>query len=817
MQSWVIQRNVSDFKELPGITTLDGRKADSYFYDQDSNTTILLGSANAANKNRTQYLFGADRTDDTLTGGAKNDHLYGMAGNDTLIGGLGNDWLEGGAGDDIYNITGNEGVDTILDCDGHGRINFEGTDLSDISPDYVSFNQWRSRTGAYRYRLTDQLDGSHDLIVTGQQGGCIIIKDYSNGKLGISLKSAVADQVSPFDLIIQGDLAATVPRQMDSFGNLVTDPNQADPNHADTLWGSPGADKILGQDGDDLLHDEPKTDFLNGRSDNSDDWLDGGGGNDGIFASGGNDTLIGGDGSDVMAGYTGDDKLYGQAQISIDDALLKNASQQGSGLKGDIMSGDDGNDTLIGDAGNDTLSGGANDDILVGGGGDDNLLGDKVPVDLSYGANWIVTRRVIQQGNFTNYILNYQIDIPYYGTLSGWRAESVEGGRDVLYGQSGDDWLYGGNGNDYLDGGRDNDILFGGAGADILLGGEGNDVLNGDTDFASLADQSNDWIDGGSGNDILSGEGGNDTLIGGTGNDLLDGGSGDDTYLVRAGDGVDDITETSGNDTLCIDRNYADLHFVPVGNDPTGLALAWGDGQTIIIGGGLNGAIENFEFSDGRVSLAQLLTNYALPVYYDGSDGDGVTNDNGSSNLYGGASSDSITAGDGSNTIQAGLGADLINGGLGSDTYIFMAGDGQDTIMERGGNDALILADTLRADIKVQRDDRSIRLSNAINGDSITLVDAYLDPAKRIESVQFVDANMTYDDLINQAEVLDSLSEQGNGIVGTSGADILCGTSRADIISGLAGNDQIYGLGGDDIIVGGPGNDILYGAAGDDT
>ena len=68
--------------------------------------------------------------------------------------------------------------------------------------------------------------------------------------------------------------------------------------------------------------------------------------------------------------------------------------------------------------------------------------------------------------------------------------------------------------------------------------------------------------------------------------------------------------------------------------------------------------------------------------------------------------------------------------------------------------------------------------------------------------------------------------DDGNVIVGTSGADVLQGTSGRDIICGAGGddaisarggNDLVVGNGGDDTIGGGRGKDNLSGNGGDDT
>jgi Ca2+-binding RTX toxin-like protein len=108
-------------------------------------------------------------------------------------------------------------------------------------------------------------------------------------------------------------------------------------------------------------------------------------------------------------------------------------------------------------------------------------------------------------------------------------------GDDVIYGGRLDDWLLGGDGNDRLDSGTaltsapggDGNYLDGGAGNDQLFGREGAD-----------------WLEGGDGSDVLRADKESDVLAGGAGEgDALYGGSGDDSYLVRRGDGADIVED----------------------------------------------------------------------------------------------------------------------------------------------------------------------------------------------------------------------------------------------------------------------------------
>ena len=59
--------------------------------------------------------------------------------------------------------------------------------------------------------------------------------------------------------------------------------------------------------------------------------------------------------------------------------------------------------------------------------------------------------------------------------------------------------------------------------------------------------------------------------------------------------------------------------------------------------------------------------------------------------------------------------------------------------------------------------------------------------------------------------------DDGNVIVGTSGADVLQGTSGRDIICGAGGDDAISSRGGNDLVVGNAGDDTIGGGRGKDN
>jgi serralysin len=112
------------------------------------------------------------------------------------------------------------------------------------------------------------------------------------------------------------------------------------------------------------------------------------------------------------------------------------------------------------------------------------------------------------------------------------------GGNDDLNGNIGADTVNGDDGDDWVRGGQGNDLVQGAAGNDPHLNGNlGDDTVYGHT--------GNDTVFGGQGSDRLFGDDGADLLSGDLGDDTLTGGAGADRFVMRAGGGVDWITDFS--------------------------------------------------------------------------------------------------------------------------------------------------------------------------------------------------------------------------------------------------------------------------------
>lgn len=112
---------------------------------------------------------------------------------------------------------------------------------------------------------------------------------------------------------------------VDTLGNILVDTSQPGPV-ADLLNGSEGNDRI-------------RTGELG----------------DSVFAKGGNDIVEGGSGADALMGGIGNDRLYGNAEIEAATAIANGNADEASGIKGEWLSGNAGDDILISGADGNTL------------------------------------------------------------------------------------------------------------------------------------------------------------------------------------------------------------------------------------------------------------------------------------------------------------------------------------------------------------------------------------------------------------------------------------------------------------------------------
>ncbi|MGZ5007343.1 MAG: calcium-binding protein [Methylobacter sp.] len=725
-----------------------------YYQDKASQLSIVLGSTVDAE----QIIFGGN-DDDALTGAIKDDHLYGGDGADTLTGNVGNDYLEGGMGSDTYVYNDGDGTDTILDSDGQGSIIYNEVTLSGGS----QYGDARVHRDTKKHLYIDIGQG---LVIDGN----IMIKDYQSGNLNLTMSGAVAVTSPQTTLEIVGDFAS-LDSGTDALGNIITDPSQAEANREDTLYDSPGNDRILSGGGKDIVT------ALRG----GDDLIEAGSGQDKVNGGAGNDVIIGGEDNDILAGGANDDRIYADAQISVADAIAAGNSQTGSGLKGEWLAGNAGDDILISGIGNDVLTGGGGNDLLIGGAGDDDISGDADYVASDF--NWAIT------------------------TTNGVRQYSPVVG-DIAPAGAGADVIYAGAGNDYVWAGQGNDVLFGEDGNDALNGQEGNDVIM-----------------GGAGNDIVAGQEGDDVLIGGAGNDILIGGTGKDTYIFNRGDGCDTVIDTEKDSNLIFGAGISTKDItLRLGS----LELDLGNGDQVHINGFdqndvfNSSSVSTFDFADGtELSIEQLLAR-GFDLDGTGQD-DSITGTNTTDRINGLAGNDSLWGGGGNDTLDGGAGADQLQGGAGDDLYLNVTGE--DTISDIEGHNTIQLAyatgvgaDGLKATYYGNQN-QYLRLDISLdNGETLKIQDAFFGTEA---DLRFANGNQLDLETLVGTSVTTSLNLQqgdnGGKLYGGAAADNLHGGSGDDVVSGANGNDNLYGGAGNDTLRGGDGGDYLQGDDGDDS
>lgn len=282
------------------------------------------------------------------------------------------------------------------------------------------------------------------------------------------------------------------------------------------------------------------------------------------------------------------------------------------------------------------------------------------------------------------------------------------------------------------------------------VSGTGNGLAN-----IIKGNKGNNTLDGAGGNDNLQGGDGTDTLIGGSGNDALNGGNGTADLAVFAGNMASYVITLAG-----------------------GVYSVYGaDGSVDTVT-----AVENFQFSDGTRTLAQLQIAGAAPTRAATLSATATTQTEGNSGAV--VYSFTITLNAASHATQtvnyavAGSGAFAANAadfsGALSGTVTFLSGETSKTIQ------VTVNGDTAPED----NETFTVTLSGATSGLSL--------------ATSSVTATINNDDVAGP-----------NIINGTTLANTLIGTVGIDHINGIDGNDTLRGLGGADVLDGGIGIDTV--------
>jgi len=749
------QAGTADGEFLTGSAADDeiyGNEGDDWIEARDNEDTVHGGTGN-----------------DVIDAGSGRDSVSGGEGNDVMAGGKGNDLLAGGEGNDVYTFNRGDGRDYIANgampssgetdsvsfgisvgpADISGYVDAAGNLVLAVNGgnDQVSIRWFDPANGFARYQ-----DGGLARVQFIDSDGGVRIFDLAGivGSLSGSLPAADAGRPVPLFTAETSGYELT--------GGVTAAGGDHAVAYAQTgdLFGV--ATHYSGGDGDDII---------NGRT--GDDTIDAGNGSNVINTGEGNNTVTAGDGNDRITAGGGHDTIHAGDGDNIVDA----------GAGNDVMVGGSGNDVFFGGSGNDTLWGSGGRDTLTGGAGDDTYRFRR--------GDGVVLLDDLADASGGNRVL--------FGEGISPDDLRLNAGDGVLI-------IHVGDGGDILRlTGFDRGNIYGSHAVESFEFADGYKMTYRqliDRGFDLPGTYGEDQIAGTNGADRIEALGGNDVLAGGRGNDILDGGSGNDTYVFNLGDGVDTI------------RDHADSgagNVIQFGAGITADDLSFSlDGNVLVIRVGQFGdaiRFESFNPGDAYGSNAVGTFRFSDGTFLNFSDliHQGLT-------FSGTPGADVISGTNANDTFKGNGGNDTLSGGAGDDAYVFLPGDGTDTIYDEAtssGENTLVFGTGITpSDIRLSYDpDAGALVINTGNGgDSIRLMNfKAADPygPHAVEYFQFSNGQvLTYNQLI----------DRGFDIAGTAGPDTLAGTSAVDRITGSAGDDTLSG---------GAGNDILSGGEGDDT
>ncbi|BAY77910.1 hemolysin-type calcium-binding region [Nostoc linckia NIES-25] len=754
---------------------------------------------------------------DTLLGFDSADTINGKLGNDTITGNAGNDTLTGGGGKDtfVYNryfIDVSDGTDTITDFGGVGK----GTNPTPGVIAEVDKIQFIGDGLTARNLLLTQNGSNLEITFEGADEVKLILQNFKLEDLENLKASGSTPAIG--NIIFEGQTSI-----IDSF-------NVLDANSTDTTIGIKNTVTFFNDLANNITGLDNSDDVINGQGGN--DKIDGLSGNDLLRGGVGNDTLIGGSGNDILVDNTGNNSFVGgigDDTLSADSSTGDNTLNGGIGSdrlsvrasKGNnLLSGDDGDDLLstsylvtnfgydfIGSTGNNTLNGGAGNDTLR--------------------AISPIGNNLLNGGDGNDYLdtSGYDVYRAYYSFSS--------------------------SGNNTLNGGAGNDTLIAeiSTGNNLLSGDDGNDYLS--TSGVVIPFSGGDFYNPSSGNNTLNGGAGDDTLRAeiSTGNNFLSGGDGNDSLYLRTSDTATSslITQTvdggQGNDLLSVDYSNASGGITTTFNATTNIGSITAAKYRVsyknierlnIFGTAYN---DNIVGSNGNDTLS---TGGGGKDTIDGGKGDDLLSVNYSDPTTGITTTFNATTNQGS--IKAGtyqvnyknierlniIGTDYndnIVGNNGNDTFSIGIG-GKDTI-DGGKGDDLLTVDYFYGSGGI------ITTFNATTNTGSITAGTYQVSYKNIERLNITG---TYDDDFivgnNGNDRLSTGSSGNDTIIGGAGNDTLSNNSFSETnnntFKGGAGDDyldaigsgdnnQLFGDDGNDTLIGGNGKDSLYGGTGIDT
>ncbi|MEH1864724.1 MAG: calcium-binding protein [Nostoc sp.] len=775
-------------------------------------------------------------TGSKLTGTAGADTLFGTTGNNIIDGKAGNDILTGNGSQDKFIIRRGDGNDIITDFGGVGKgtnpsatvinqldtLQFIGSGLTarnlQLTQNANNLELTFSDAASTKVNLQNfQLENLDNLPANGSQS--------ATGNILFDGQSSITDS---FDVFNANSSQTTIfNKNTVTFLNDLSNNVSGFDNSDDVINGQGGNDRIDGKSGDDILR-----------------------------GSAGNDTLIGGAGNDTLRDYQGNNALIGdigEDYLNVDTSTGDNTLNGGIGddtldaratSGNNFLSGGDGNDYLsasflpiggynyIVSSSNNTLDGGAGNDYLdAKSPSGDNLLSG------GNGNDYLSTSSVVTYKGEPNYI------------SSGNNTINGGAGDDTLKaeGASGNNLLSGGNGNDYLDISSIPiyyNSIFLSSGNNTINGGAGDDTLK---------------AEGTSGNNLLSGGNGNDyldissisiyynSIFLSSGNNTLNGGAGDDTFRAKDSTGNNFLFGDDGNDSF-----YLSLENQTVdggkGDDLLSVDYSYYSNSTGGITTTFNATTNTGSITVGtyRVSYKNIeklnISGTADDDFIVGSNGnDTLSTGNGGKETSNGNDTPSPSKG-GKDTIDGGKGDDVLSADYSdatskitttfnatTNTGLITAGTYQvnyknierlnitgtaydDNILGNNGNDTLSTGSGGNDTINSGQGDDILSVDYDINTTGITTTYNTTTNAGVITA----GSNRVSYKNIERLDISGTVSD--DYIIGNDGNDTLSGGSfdGNDTIIGGAGNDVLIGGQGNDILTGGGGNDLLYGGAGSD-
>jgi Ca2+-binding RTX toxin-like protein len=698
-------------------------------------------------------FFAGTPGDDVIIGSAISENLYGEAGNDIIDGKAGSDLQYGGLGNDVLvvsvseagdkdDLNGGEGVDTA-DFSGFGAavlvdlVNFQ---KEAQTTDAMSVTTGTLRTIAQIESVENVIGTAFDDQIFGDAGANLLI-----GGSG----SDILDGRSGDDVIEGGDGADTL------FGGMGDDHLLGGAGD-DILNGNLGRDILDGGTGDDVLSGGGDADtFLFGQNFGNDritDFVAGAGaiiefdrqvfanfdavvaaasqvGSDVVIAAGANGTLTL-TGVSLAALSASDFSFRSFDNLAPTSIAVAGGQVQENAPAGTVVGTLSTSDPNVGDTHTYAIVGGAADLF--------EIVGNEIRV---------------KSGAVIDFEATPQLALTIRSTdADGLSVTStvtigVTDGPDIFVGTAADDILTGGVGADVLQGLGGNDRLVGKSGSDQYLyaAGDGDDriveteaandvdrlvlaagiapadvrvgrsslstkdlvlriglsgtiTLEGQlaeapgsgierVEFADgtvwdrsaiVAHLEGGLILGTSAAEHLTGSSASETFESGGGDDTMEGYAGSDVYRFGVGSGNDVVIEDNvdGIDRVeLVGLNSDAIETLRTGKDLVIRIVATGETLTLRNQfAWTQSGVEQFVFSDGTVWGK---ADVAARAEQRGTDGN-----------------DQIDGTNGDDLLNGGRGQDVIRGFSGSDTYLYRAGDGNDTIDD--GVDQAAEVDTLR-------------------------------------------------------------------------------------------------------------------------